>query len=178
MSRIRVDDIPIEPVEPFGMTGVLVYLRPLLAVLSACCAAGCIYMASRSATMADGLQRQSASSTVWIDSLFGQLRIDVGPAIDPNRESTYYQPYSGMLRSTMTDDWGPSLLSALGIEWGKDVHTGRRATFAVFRFRMRWRTLALLYAVPPTVAIVAAFRRRASIRRDAEALAVSGSAAA
>ena len=155
---VRVDDIPLATDEPFGMRGVSLWLRPLIASLFLLAAIGCAVMGPVSERYQYSLVREAGGSFVWVESIYGHLQFAYA-ANDDDRAAADYNVYARELSPTRRD---ASYNTPLGV--GSGVET-RRFRFSGVSYptqyvRIRWAVLAVLMVVWPAISFIRALRRR------------------
>lgn len=158
MSRVFADDIPIATDEPFGMNGVMSWLKPLVAVVCGFLGVLCAVMAYHSETRRLGVYRESPNSLMILESIFGRLQFQIATIDDPSR-TTDYNTIDRPIGSRR-DFWAPSWRKTIGIDWGDETAYFSRRPLPVWQFRIRWRTLGVFLAAPPALLIYRGIRQK------------------
>lgn len=147
--------------EPFGQRGVLPYVWPVFVVLCAVGLCTCLLMNHRSWSNWDIISNASANRQMTFASVIGRIVIDVYPTGRGGDMTGSIWSFDTDLFDNIQDGWQPSWKKTLGVEWGEETvrrFGGQQVTY--WRLRIRWRTLAVLYAVPVVVELSRRFRQR------------------
>lgn len=155
------DTHPGYEAEPFGQRGILSYLWPVFVVLSAIGMCTCLIMNHRSWTNWDIVSNASPARLTTYASVIGRIVIDIYPRGTGSDGTGSTWSFDTDLFLNVQDAWQPSWKKTLGVEWGDE--TVRRfggQEFSYWRLRIRWRTLAMLYAIPVMIELVRRARNR------------------
>jgi hypothetical protein len=138
------------PDEPFGQAGVRIHLRRLWLWACLTLALVCLAMHVRSGNMVDQLARNGARSELVVRSIIDRLVIDYVPTSPREAQHVGWTadsyPYN---RARARDGWQPGWKKLIGIEWGwVDLPgNGVQRTMPMWRLRIRWTTMAILYSL-------------------------------
>lgn len=157
-------DVPFDPsAEPFGQRGVLPYVWPTFVLLCAIGLCTCLLMLQRSVTVWDTVSVANANRNVVVSSVIGRLVLTVTPPNGTVDSSQSVWDFDSRNFESVTDGWAEGWQKVLGIQWGYEraFQLSRQPT-VFWRLRVRWRTLAILYAVPVGIELVRRFRRRSA----------------
>lgn len=147
--------------EPFGQRGVLTYAWPTFVVLCALGFCTCLIMSNRSASIWDTVSSSSGSGQIRISSVIGRVVIDSVPSNGMDASSSTWN-FDSRPFGVVQDSWAPSWKKTLGVEWGYEASPRQfgAPTMNYWRMRIRWRTLAILYALPVGIELLRRLRRR------------------
>ena len=157
---------PIE-YEPFGQRGLRQMARPLFVGLCAVGVAISAAMILRSRGHYDVLWKQENYRRVEIASAIGRLMVTTRTHYRNPQNSGWV--YESAEISGLDDGWRPSIWKTVGVEWGEESYTtysGRVIT--MWRLRVQWRTLLIVYLVP---VLIDALAKRVTQQRERRRLA-------
>ena len=160
--------------EPFGQRGILPYVWPTFVVLCAIGVCTCLIMHRRSSYTWDSVSNTAATRRVIVASVIGRLVVDIFPVTEGDVTSSNWN-FDSRDFATIQDGWPESWKKTLGIQWGDEsIRRFGGQQLDYWRFRIRWRTLAILYALPVGIELLRQVRRRTS-RHDARQRLLPGS---
>lgn len=147
--------------EPFGQRGVLPYLWPGFVLLCAIGFCTCLIMLQRSATLWDTFSNTDSNRQLIVSSVIGRLVITVkAPPPDTDATRSIWD-FDSRNFENIRDGWAEGWLKTLGVQWGPEMlPEGNRQPTPSWRLRIRWRTLAVLYALPVAIELTRRLRRR------------------
>jgi hypothetical protein len=142
------------PPEPFGQRGVLPFLWPTLVLLCAVGLCTCLLMLQRSAVVWDNVSNTTSNRQVMVSSVIGRLVITIFPSGNGSETGQSVWDFDSRVFDSIQDGWAESWQKTLGVEWGDEtLRQFNRGTVSYWRLRIRWRSLAILYAIPVVIEI-------------------------
>lgn len=147
MPRMREDHFD-PSAEPFGQQGVLPYVWPTFVILCAVGFCTCLLMLQRSQVVWDTVANTTSTQRVQVSSVIGRLVVTIIP-YNYSSDSISEWDFDSRPFDSVQDGWEDSWKKTLGVEWGYErAPQFNRQPVGMWRLRIRWRTLAAVYAVP------------------------------
>lgn len=120
----------------------------------------------RSWVYADELRFETAHANWVVRSVVGRIfvqRFDRQPNENPLTRSWSFMSYDAPDRSM--DGWQPGIFKTIGFQWGVDRMPRRWGGEKYAWLRVKWSTLAVIYALPAAI-IVVRYRRQRRLERS------------
>ncbi len=149
--RLAAPEKVIVGPEPFGQEGMRRHLLPTLVWALGICLAVSMSMWLRSQDTLDLVGRDGANSRVEFRSVIGRIVVDYVAMERSNRAAIAAEWYrSSQSLGQIQDGWQESWKKAVGVEWGWIAPQPRwdgGSSLPIWRLRVRWRTITLVYLV-------------------------------
>lgn len=153
--------------EPFGQRGIRQFVRPLVIVCSVFGLFLSTFMLLRSQNLHESFYQVAEGRRIELTSAIDQIFITLSPARSGEPQSTVWV-YNSFPAASARDGWADSWLKFVGVEWGDEPDTRfRNQNLTCWRFRVRWRTLVLIFLLPLVWEVIRLKRRRRVASIDA-----------
>lgn len=161
-NQCRMQEEYFDPAaEPFGQRGVLPLLWPTLVVLCTIGLCTSLLMLQRSKVIYDMVSNTTSTRQTVVASLTGRLVVTVLPGGNGSDAPASEWSFDSRVFDSIQDGWRESWQKTIGIEWGDEaLRQYNKAPIICWRLRIRWRTLAILYAIPVVIEVSRRARRR------------------